>query len=138
MALIKTRNGGGKTVPPEVQEYAPMDKRPIESVIGDAIEKTCDDAADSIIAKGDEVLALAQSFHAETLALADNVRKCGQLQKQRSMQIISMVADAGRTVNAVSTTFKDAAALLGDGISRAPDVTAGMEMELLGEQSVEK
>ena len=100
----KSSNNGSEPRLPEAPTI-PSIPRQIETVHGEAITQFCTQASNAILAIADEVHAMADSFVAESKALSDNLLKCADLERERTLQFYQNIRDAVRSATAIRSTF---------------------------------
>lgn len=74
--------------------------------IAEAIQDYAKMTADFIEDIGHQMLATAESYKAESKALADNIRKCAELESKRALEFTARMRLAGRSIQDVRTQFE--------------------------------
>jgi len=85
------------TIPPEVGVK-----------IAEAITQYAQMAADFIEDFGSQMISTAESYNEEAKALADNIRKCAELEATRAREFTARMREAGTNIQKVREEFEKA------------------------------
>ena len=71
-----------------------------------AIQSYATMTADFIESIGDQMVATAEAHHSESKALADNIRKCAELEAQRTHDFVQRMRNLGSAMARAKETFE--------------------------------